>query len=286
MKIINPSIRTAALCFLINLQVCVGLSVIFDLNGVLFTTNTSIAFWHLGPTRLAYYYVLYGRKPYHLKTRLYETLNILAPDDQTSIHDDDGIPMPLLMRRWLMGTVEGKIILNDIAHYMAKRPEAFSNSIERDLINRLAQIIFDPSIFVATRAVIWEGIRFVQQCKKDGHQVYVLSNWDPLSFGLLYDQYKNIFDQFDGIVISGTKQDMKPSPAIFKKLLFLYDLGPDTCIFIDDQQENLDAAVSLGIKTILCSSTGYPLKKPDFDVIRQSYKQYTRTLIVLNESIL
>jgi FMN phosphatase YigB (HAD superfamily) len=285
MKTINLSLLVIALCLLVHIQMYARSAIIFDLNGVLFTTNTHAAFWHLGPKRLAYYWVLYGGKPYHLKTRLYDILNILAPDAQTTIHDDNGIPMPLLMQQWLMGTIEGTIVLNDIAHYMAEHPKEFSNDIERDLIHRLAQIIFDPSTFVATRAIIAEGISFAQQCKKNGHQIYILSNWDPLSFELLYAQYKDIFDQFDGIVISGTQQTMKPLPDIFHRLLSLYGLTPDNCIFIDDQQENIDTATALGVNAILCPSTGYPLKKPNFKTVKKAYKQYTTTLIATNESI-
>ncbi|MBT8082631.1 MAG: HAD-IA family hydrolase [Gammaproteobacteria bacterium] len=43
---------------------------------------------------------------------------------------------------------------------------------------------------------------------------------------------------------------MKPEPQIYEYLLDAYQLEPTDTIFIDDLPENLDAAASLGIRTI------------------------------------
>jgi|SRR5579862_4858119 len=280
MKINHHPLLSALIFLLMHGYLHTGPALILDLNGVLFTTNTRQIFWHLGPTQLAYYWLYCGKSPYHLKTKLYEILNAIAPmhtPPQTPIYDDAGIPMPLLMQQWLMGTVEPKTILDDITQYIACNRSLFINTIERDLVRKLARLIFDPTLFVASRCVVHDCIRFVQECKKNGISIYILSNFDAVTFKLLYMQHKDIFDQCDGIIISGTQHDMKPSPTIFHTLLNLYDLNAQDCIFIDDQQENIDTAASLGIKTILCTSSGYPNKHPDFNAVRRAYKQHMHT---------
>ena len=273
MKTINRSFLTLILHLLIHTQAYSGPAIIFDLNGVLFTTNTRAALWHLGPAKIAHYQLVYGKNPLRLKAKLYEILNaLIANNDTTTILDDAAIPMPKLMQQWLIGTTDGQSIIEDINRYIEQQDTLHPNSLGNDLVRNLAQIIFDPATFVATRSVIWDGIYFALECKQAGYQIYILSNWDADSFTLLYAQYKDIFDHFDGIMISGTQQTMKPLPTIFHKLLHLYDLTPADCIFIDDQQENIDTAASLGIKTVLCPTTGYPLKQPNFNAVKQAYK--------------
>ncbi len=265
---------------IIPMQLCTLPAVIFDLNGVLFTTDTRAILWHLGPNRLASYCTLYRKSPYYLKNKLYEILHALVPQQQpcVSVADDAGMPMPLLMQRWLMGTMDGHAILNEINTYLVHPSITHINPLEKDLIRSLAYIIFDPATFISTRSTIKEGLSFAQYCQQRGHQTYILSNWDADSFKLLYMQYKHIFDQFDGILISGTQRMMKPFPAFFQKLISLYDLNPVTCIFIDDQPENLATAVQLGINPILCTSIGYPLKKPDFKSVKHAYNTYLTAL--------
>jgi 2-haloacid dehalogenase len=54
-----------------------------------------------------------------------------------------------------------------------------------------------------------------------------------------------------GIVLSGEEKVCKPDPKIYKILLERYQLRPEESVFIDDRQENLDAAKTLDIHTIL-----------------------------------
>jgi HAD superfamily hydrolase (TIGR01509 family) len=43
---------------------------------------------------------------------------------------------------------------------------------------------------------------------------------------------------------------MKPEPAIFEYLLGRYGLSPNDTVFVDDSPPNIDAARSLGLKTV------------------------------------
>ena len=54
----------------------------------------------------------------------------------------------------------------------------------------------------------------------------------------------------EGIVVSGTEKMVKPDARIYKLLLTRYGLKANESIFIDDNQENINAANKLGFKTI------------------------------------
>jgi 2-haloacid dehalogenase len=60
---------------------------------------------------------------------------------------------------------------------------------------------------------------------------------------------------FDGTVVSGREGVAKPEPAIFRRLLDRFGLTPNTTLMIDDTNENLETARTLGIQTVLFSSS-------------------------------
>ena len=56
-----------------------------------------------------------------------------------------------------------------------------------------------------------------------------------------------IFDMFDDIVISGEERLIKPDSAIFTLALDRFARRPEQCLFIDDRQDNIEAAEALGM---------------------------------------
>lgn len=252
-------------------------TVIFDLNGVLFSTNLTACIQTLGIRNIICYLLTTHKGPSELKKKLYEILNSLAPQppsNQLGPCDDEGIAMPNIMQSWNKGTLDHEEILAAIDSYIGRHPHLFANQIEQELVWRLAYLIFDPSQFIATRALMPDMAAFVATCKADGHQLYVLSNWDRASFDLLHGQYPELFGQFDGVIISGNYGIMKPDPAIFTTLLQLYNIEAHNCIFIDDQKENIRAAHALGMHTILCPRTHSRLlrSKPHAQFVKEKYK--------------
>ena len=83
-----------------------------------------------------------------------------------------------------------------------------------------------------------------------GVPVYALSNWSAETFPLARPRYP-FLAWFDGIVISGEVRAAKPDRRIYETLLERFDLRPDTIVFVDDVAENVGAAESLGIRSIL-----------------------------------
>jgi HAD superfamily hydrolase (TIGR01509 family) len=160
-------------------------------------------------------------------------------------------------------------------------PEWFTHPCEQRIITNLIRMIFTPELFVATRKIYPEAIKFIKACKQQGHDVFIISNWDTESFRLLQQLYADLFDQTDGIVLSGNENELKPSTTIYQILLDRYHLDPHDCWFIDDQKENVIAAQKLGIHGIVCpykrSFKNPFIKQPHFHAIAQQMKAYYTT---------
>jgi putative hydrolase of the HAD superfamily len=71
----------------------------------------------------------------------------------------------------------------------------------------------------------------------------------PASIAYL-EKTHDIWDLFDGVVISSRIQMVKPEIQIYEYLLATHGLIATETVFIDDLSENLVAASTLGIQTI------------------------------------
>ena len=85
----------------------------------------------------------------------------------------------------------------------------------------------------------------LSKLKENGYSLYLLSN-ASIRF---YRFYKciSMFGYFDGIVISAKEKLVKPDKRIYRLILSRYGLKADECLFIDDLQDNIDGAGSVGI---------------------------------------
>jgi HAD superfamily hydrolase (TIGR01549 family) len=216
----------------------------------------------------------------HLKSKFFEILDKTANvhkldcNNCTIAYDESGNQLPYLMRAWLDGSLSCSTIRTYVAEATKTHPEWFGHLSEQRAVCNLINIIFTPERFVKTRTIYQECITFIKACKKQGHRVFALSNWDKESFVLLQKQFPHVFNLFDGIVISGDVHTLKPCADIYELLLNRYNLKPDTCWFIDDQQENVTAASSLGIHGVICYQTSH--KKPNFRRVAQTIRSMIR----------
>ena len=103
----------------------------------------------------------------------------------------------------------------------------------------------------------------VKDIHAGGSKLYLLSS---ISKGFARDWckvkwIKELFELFDGLVLSGTIGMVKPNKDIFEHLLSKYSLNADECIFIDDSQKNIDGAKSVGINGYLFDGDAEKLKE-------------------------
>ena len=57
-------------------------------------------------------------------------------------------------------------------------------------------------------------------------------------------------------MISGEEKCSKPDPKLYKRFLQKFNLDPQDCLFIDDQQSNVTTALHCGIQSIVCPQNG------------------------------
>lgn len=100
-----------------------------------------------------------------------------------------------------------------------------------------------------------ESIDLLKELKSMGYGIYGLTNWSAEKIGYAFANY-SFFSLFDGIVVSGVEKVVKPDRKIYEILLERYSLKPGECVFIDDNQDNVDMAKVLGINAIRFDNIG------------------------------
>ncbi len=90
---------------------------------------------------------------------------------------------------------------------------------------------------------------WLDSLKKKGYKIYILSNFSEKGIreGAAELDYMK---KADGAVISYEVKMIKPDPGIYKFLLEKYDIVPEEAVFIDDNEDNIATAKSLGINCI------------------------------------
>ena len=105
--------------------------------------------------------------------------------------------------------------------------------------------------------------KLVSDLKHSGKGIYLLSNISK-TFAEKYSEVKELaalFKNFDGCVFSATAGLVKPQKEIFELILNKYDLNAKNTLFIDDNENNINAAKELGINTFLFKDNTEELKK-------------------------
>ncbi len=96
---------------------------------------------------------------------------------------------------------------------------------------------------------ISKNVNLLKELKSNGYRLYILSNYIIEAYEYVKERY-NVFSLFDGLVISGKINIIKPEREIFQFLLQKYNLNPEDSVFIDDIKQCIDQAGKLKIKTI------------------------------------
>lgn len=90
-----------------------------------------------------------------------------------------------------------------------------------------------------------ESDELIQELKQLGYQIYLLSNASQRFHQ--YEKEITVFSLFDGKLISADVHLTKPEKGIYQCLFDTFSLNPEECFFIDDMQENIDAAKEVGM---------------------------------------
>lgn len=154
-----------------------------------------------------------------------------------------------VMRGWMRGAY-GDGVENPI--HALERGETPLAEFERMLAAELRTLDGTPVVAEGLLSRMFGGFEPVEpmyealrRAKRGGVRTALLSN----SWGNGYprDQFP---DLFDAVVISGEVGMRKPEERIYTHTLTEVGLPPETCVFIDDIQQNIEAAESAGMIAI------------------------------------
>lgn len=260
-------LRSALLCAGLLLSVFINYSanLVFDLGGVLVDTSTYEAISQIGIFDL----IRYAKNPRGLFFSYFDSVVPRTIQNYIPL-DEHGNQLPQIMCDWLSGAKTSRELL-DIVNESLEKNKTLSD-VEKRIVSRFSQMIFLNAEFIKTKRVSTGGWRFIKRCKKKGHKVFILSNWDD-SWSLMKQMHADFFNLFDGIIISAEVNMLKPNPAIYRLLLEKYKLNPADTVMIDDQAINLKAAQEVGMHAIFCQRKRKVITtKPDFKKVAQDFE--------------
>ena len=94
-----------------------------------------------------------------------------------------------------------------------------------------------------------QALDLVKAVREAGNRVYALSNLHRSSLAHVESAY-DVFDLFDGRVVSCEVGACKPEGEIYAIMIERHDLDPRESLFIDDVMVNLEAAATFGMRTL------------------------------------
>lgn len=252
-------------------------TIVFDMEGVLIEKSRFSTFWQIGLSKFVGFY-----NPFSLETTLFNFFDqLVARRENTPPAMHKGRFMPQIMCDWQMGVLSPEECRALVEAGLEKHADMFTTNAQKVAVGSVAHYIFTPEKFGKGFNITKDAIKLVKRCKKgtDGkgkkNKVFILSNFDAPSFEYLAKDrnMKRILSRCDGVVISGRVGMMKPDRAIYQHLLDENGIDPDMeqVIFIDDRQENVDAAETVGMHGLLCKKMKY-----------KSFKRKLRNLGVIS----
>lgn len=111
------------------------------------------------------------------------------------------------------------------------------------------------------RAIHDDVVAWIHSLKEQGYKTGILSNM-PTMFLELYESEIPPFVEADFACFSCRVQMIKPEPEIYYYTLDGLGIKPEEAVFFDDVQENIDAALKIGLNAFLW--TGLEKAKADF----------------------
>jgi FMN phosphatase YigB (HAD superfamily) len=176
------------------------------------------------------------------------------------------IKLPLLMVQLIQGNYSEKDCLEKALECVEifEKNKGFTSKNEKVCIQAFIKMAFESSILIQTCRVYKDLeqvlIAISQEIdSKTGnkkHRIIILSNMHAEAFEKMkyQNELKNLFTIIpeEHWIISGLIHLIKPQKDIFNYVFTIFNIQPNDCIFVDDQEENINLAKSLGMTTIWC----------------------------------
>jgi len=100
-----------------------------------------------------------------------------------------------------------------------------------------------------------ETLALMTRLRLEGHRVVILSNTNKLHCAFWPTQYPDVQHAADALYLSQELGMRKPEARIYQHVLEAEGVSADQAVFFDDNQQNIDAARALGIKSVLVTDS-------------------------------
>ena len=180
-----------------------------------------------------------------IKNVVFDIGNVLVDFRWRSLMEE--LQLPIETQKRFEKTVFGSPWWGELDHGIYEEAEILAHFREdnKDHLDAF-NLVWDKLVAPYAYAVQW-----IEQLKKSGFKVYLLSNYPRDVFALHTECGCFPFlEHVDGKVVSGFVKMVKPNADIYEHLLREYGLEPEECVFIDDTVKNVEAAVKEGMKGI------------------------------------
>ena len=94
------------------------------------------------------------------------------------------------------------------------------------------------------------AIPWIQELKKRGYKVYILSNWSEPVYEANKDTHLRFLKYVDGEIMSYREGMIKPNREIYKLICDRYHINPREAVFLDDNAANVKGAIEFGLNAI------------------------------------
>lgn len=137
------------------------------------------------------------------------------------------------------------------------RNGVFESEIEKRIATNMAKALLDPDIQAKSKDEILDFTKILRnltsQKDKSGKRKYIfilLSNTETALIPKLKQRFPNLFSIFDDTVMSGDSGMVKPDEEVYEYILKKHNLKASECVYLDSQEENIEAAEDVGIHSI------------------------------------
>lgn len=230
-------------------------TLIFDLTGVLFIVDQRKVFKLMGLSNVLLYTLTHFKNPYKQALSLTEIMAQKEPAQSTPLYYK-GYLQPQCITSLLLGTMTAEQAYKELEGHVDTLAQEghIKSKRELQLIRDFVTLLTDEKTKVSIWTPNYVVIGMIKQMQENGIDYYILSNLDLSSYEYLSKRYQDIFSLFTDAVISAQVGMIKPDQLMYTYLIEKHALKPASCLFIDDQQENINAAQDLGINGILYTS--------------------------------
>ena len=122
----------------------------------------------------------------------------------------------------------------------------YDNKIDHKIISKT---------FLKMSSINYDFLNFAKSLKIDGHHIGILSNLTPETSTCIPN---SLLDNFDYLFYSNSLKMSKPNAEIYRHVCS--KIPSKDILFIDDKQENLDAAKLFNMDTILFTLSDFSTK--------------------------